>query len=123
MLKMLLSCLIIVSVLMSLVVPITIAAVPTSQRSPPICGNPCVISISNDSFDGGKEVIILSGTLVSWKNDDGTPHLISGIGNWTFNSGLIVPGKSSGQVQFVSVGAYYYSCEVSLALGKILVIN
>lgn len=79
--------------------------------------NESSINIANFSFSP-KELKIVTGTKVTWTNNDSAPHQI--ISN-TFNSEILSNGQSFSFV-FNNKGSYDYHCAIHPSMtGKIIV--
>jgi plastocyanin len=58
------------------------------------------------------------GTMVAWRNDDPTPHTVTGDG---FDTGVLEPG-STGTVTFNAVGTFDYFCAIHPTMrGRVVV--
>ena len=102
-------------------------AAPSSGTAPN-CGNPCIVVIENSVFNepnGGAPVIVKSGTQIIWKNADSTDHTsTSNVGvSPAWNTGILVPGKSSAPITFSTVGTFPYHCEIHPMTGEVIVVS
>ena len=99
-------------------------ALQISRSSSPStnCANPCTIGISNNRFDGGREVIITRETAVTWRNYDPVAHTATSSSHIR-DTGVLPPGSESPPVVFLVDGSFLYHCSISLSQGVIVVIG
>jgi hypothetical protein len=96
----------------------------TKQLSPEItCPNPCLVTITAQGFDSGTTLVVARGTSVVWRNIDSVSHCVMGIGNWSFDTGIIQPGQISKSILFNSDGTFDYYCKLSMLRGEIKVVS
>jgi plastocyanin len=99
-----------------------------SSSATPNCSNPCIVVIENSVFNepnGGAPVIVKVGTQIIWKNADSTDHTsTSNVGvSPAWNTGILVPGKSSAPVTFSTAGTFPYHCEIHPMTGEVIVVS
>lgn len=79
------------------------------------------VSIKDFAFDP-TQVTVKRGTMVTWKNEDGVPHTVTGEPDGVMiDSGSIAPGDEFAYT-FEAPGEYLYHCSIHPDMkGKVVV--
>ena len=87
----------------------TYTPLPTYTPYPP----PVVTLHIVDDFFQESDIVVVKGTVVTWRNDGESPHSATGVGGSSehWDTGLVLPGQQVAHA-FTAAGLFGYFCKV-----------